>query len=160
MLFRSAFSAPATASPPAAAKPDAGSAASVSDAGGTSGSDASADTAAAACNVKPTLASLSAEYFAGSCTFGKCHAPPSPAGGLDLSAGVAHAQLVGVVAHHPQAKGAVLVVPGQPEQSFLYQKVKGPVSAGALMPLGETEPYDADCSVAMLRQWILDGAKP
>lgn len=134
---------------------------------GVNTSDGTADTGSAAgdsasskCNVAPTLASLSSEYFGGSCTFGKCHAPPKPAGGLDLTPSAAYAQLVNVAAHHPQAKGAVLVVPGQPDQSFLYQKVHGPVQAGGLMPLGETEPFDADCSVAMLRQWILDGAKP
>lgn len=131
--------------------------------GSTATSDAhtgASEVASSKCNVAPTLASLSAEYFGGSCTFGKCHAPPKPAGGLDLTPSADYAQLVNVSAHHPQAKGAILVVPGQPEQSFLYQKVHGPVPAGGLMPPGETEPYDADCSVAMLRQWILDGAKP
>ena len=49
------------------------------DATDTTVADASGNTGPA-CSVQPTLNSLANDYFAGSCTFAKCHAPPSPAG--------------------------------------------------------------------------------
>ena len=48
------------------------------------------------------------------------------------------------------------VVPGDPDSSFLIHKLEGTQSAGDRMPLGG--PYlDAD-TIAIIRQWITDGA--
>jgi len=86
-----------------------------------------------------------------------CHAPGAD---LDLSPGVAWTNLVNHAAPPAEACGGTLVVPGDPDASYLYQKVssKKPC-AGAQMPLGEfaSNPLP-DCVVALVRDWIASGA--
>ena len=124
----------------------------------------------AACGIEPTIASLEENYFARSCTFSSCHGvmdetgEPRPAASAPwLVPGKAHEALVGVIASNPDAAaaGKILVVPGDPDASFLVQKLEGPdPGEGALMPLGQSEPLDPDCSIAALRAWIEAGALP
>ena len=56
--------------------------------------------------------------------------------------------------------GGTLVVPGDPDASYLYQKLSSdhPCS-GIRMPRGEfgSEPL-ADCVTALVRAWIVAGA--
>ncbi|MBM4344545.1 MAG: hypothetical protein FJ100_14365 [Deltaproteobacteria bacterium] len=118
-----------------------------------------AEAAANPCNVKPTLASLEKDYFAASCAFGSCHSAAKHAGELVLEQGKSYAQLVGVQALHPGAAGFVRVEPGKPNDSFLVVKVTQPQPGqGKLMPVGATEPIDADCGIAALKAWIAAGA--
>jgi len=116
---------------------------------------------APACTIEPTLASLSENYFSKSCNFGSCHGS-TKAGGLDLT-GDAHAALVNVPAVFAGAadNGKILVIPGDPDNSYFVQKLEGPdASEGAIMPFGAQEPMDPDCRIKMVRQWIADGANP
>ena len=129
--------------------------------GGSSAStDVATDTLAplpADCTVAPTLASLEADYFAKSCTFSSCHGAKAKKGGLDLSAGHAWESLVDV--DSTQSPGKKRVVPGDPDASFLVQKLEGPAEGeGALMPEGSEEPFDAACRIEALRRWIAAGA--
>ncbi len=113
------------------------------------------------CNIAPTLESLNENYFAKSCNFGSCHGA-GKAGGLDLT-GDTHAALVNVPAVFPgaAANGKVLVIPGDPDNSYFLQKLEGPdASEGAIMPFGAQEPMDPGCRIKMVRQWIADGANP
>ncbi len=111
------------------------------------------------CKVKPTLASLEKEYFAASCAFGSCHSAAKHAGELVLEEGKSYAQLIGVQALHPGASGFVRVEPGKPDDSFLYLKVTHPQPGqGKLMPVGASEPVDADGGIAALKAWIAAGA--
>lgn len=138
---------------------DAADAGKAADAAGPDGAaDVQAD-AGPVCEILPTLTSLETGYFS-SCTFSSCHGAKKPAAALDLTPGHAYAQLLGVKASHAKAAaaGLVRVVAGQPDASFLYQKVVGPVQFGKLMPEGEDTVVDPDCGVAALRQWIADGA--
>jgi hypothetical protein len=48
------------------------------------------------------------------------------------------------------------VVPGNPDDSYLVQKIEGTASVGAQMPLGGPELSDDE--IAAIRQWITDGA--
>jgi len=48
------------------------------------------------------------------------------------------------------------VEPGNPDDSYLVQKIEGTASVGAQMPLGG--PALSDEQVAAIRQWITDGA--
>ncbi len=113
------------------------------------------------CTIKPTLASLEKDYFGASCAFGSCHSAAKKAGQLVLESGKSYAELVGVAALHPGASGWVRVLPGKPEDSFLFVKVTQPQSGqGKLMPMGVSEPLDADCAVAALKAWIAAGAPP
>lgn len=114
----------------------------------------------APCSVQPHLKSLEIAYFANSCALSHCHDKADPAqGNLDLSSGHARAALLNVLAFQAKAKkaGKLLVVPGHPEQSFLYEKLMQ-TSDGVLMPYGATSTYDAACSVAAVRAWIEGGA--
>lgn len=113
------------------------------------------------CKVKPTLASLEKEYFGASCAFGSCHSAAKHAGELVLESGKSYQNLLNTPALHPGAGGWERVVPGKPDDSFLYVKVTQPQPGqGKLMPVGVSEPLDPDCAIAALKAWIAAGAKP
>jgi len=102
------------------------------------------------------FAALEAQVLVPRCAAGGgCHSGAAPAGGLDLSAGNAHKNLVGVkAARRPER---LRVAAGDPEGSYLVQRL----SQGGdspLMPLGG-EPLPA-ADVERLKAWIADGAKP
>lgn len=77
-----------------------------------------------------------------------CH-PPS--GGLDLSASVAHGNVVGVTSFGYAP--AVLVQPGFPEESVLYGKVTGTFATG-VMALPDLDAAE----VEIIFVWIQEGA--
>lgn len=100
-----------------------------------------------------TLARVQAEVFDASCAFSTCHGAASPAGGLDLRPENAHAALVNV----PASTGDVLVVPGDPDASYLVAKVTpGAEIEGEPMPVGQDGLDDE--RLELLRGWIADGA--
>jgi len=105
------------------------------------------------------LSSLEENYFQKSCALSaSCHSGGQPAGGLDLSIGNSYDALVNVPGVFAPQK--MLVVPGDPDNSFLVQKVEAPEPGeGTLMPLGATEPMDPDCRIKALRDWIAAGAE-
>ncbi len=108
------------------------------------------------CDLVPTLASLEDQYFGPSCTFSSCHDSDNPAGALDLSPGNAYDAMVDVAAQGDAA--AMLIVPGDPDNSYLVHRVEG--TSGVFMPPGVTEALDPECRIATLRAWILAGAPP
>jgi hypothetical protein len=86
-----------------------------------------------------------------------CH---SAGADLVLSDGVAWSNLVGHPAPPLESCGGTLVVPGEPDASYLYQKLANDhPCAGVRMPRGEfgSEPL-ADCVTALVRAWIAEGA--
>ena len=113
------------------------------------------------CSVRPTLTDLSEKYFSFSCAFGGCH-DERAAGGLNLLRGGLHARLVGIAAsnENAQARGKLRVVPGDPDASFLVQKLEGTQARdeGKIQPDGADQPIDPNCRIKMLRQWISDSA--
>jgi hypothetical protein len=114
------------------------------------------------CTVEPTLSSLKANYFATSCSFSGCHGSRGASADLDLASDGLHARLIEVAADDGNARGRgkKLVVAGDPDASFLYQKVSGTHQRdeGFLMPDGADAPVDPGCRIFMLRKWIADGA--
>jgi hypothetical protein len=93
------------------------------------------------------------------CRVATCHGAAG-AGGLDLRIGVAHLSLVDVPATNPAAAAAAKrrVVPGDPEASFLWQKLAGRLGAeeGSRMP-----PVGRALSALemdVVRAWIAAGA--
>lgn len=114
------------------------------------------------CTVEPKLSSLKANYFATSCSFSGCHGSRGPSADLDLSSDGLHGRLIDVLADDTNARGRGkrLVIAGDPDASFLYQKVSGTHQRdeGFLMPDGADSPVDPGCRVFMLRKWIEDGA--
>jgi hypothetical protein len=99
------------------------------------------------------LAKLQVNVFDSTCALSEtCHRGKTPSAGLNLEAPV-HAKLVEVPSSE---SGRPLVVPGDPEASFLFEKITSDTpSHGARMPLGQ--PLDAK-DVESIRAWIVGGA--
>ncbi len=114
------------------------------------------------CTILPTLSSLKENYFARSCVFSGCHLGRRAEANLDLTTDDLHALLVGVGVEDAlaAARGKIRVVPGDPDGSFMLQKVENRQAAdeGGIMPEDADGPVDPDCRIKMLRQWIADGA--
>ncbi|HEY8521885.1 MAG TPA: hypothetical protein VIN61_17570 [Gammaproteobacteria bacterium] len=100
------------------------------------------------------FASIQANVFTPICT--ACHVGASAPAGLRLDEANSYGLLVGV----PSAEQAHLlrVAPGNPDQSYLIQKLEGTAAVGGRMPLGGAPLPQADIDV--IRQWILEGAQP
>ena len=98
------------------------------------------------------------QIFEDNCT--ACH---SPGAALDLSRGASFAHIVNHAVPAVESCGGVLVAPGDPASSYLYQKltVSHPC-AGAQMPLDEffTSQPLPDCMTTIVRAWIQAGAQP
>jgi hypothetical protein len=106
---------------------------------------------------EPRLTSIQVNIFTPSCAnFSPCHDSSSPAGALDLTEGVSHAQLVGREATMDPSR--MLVIPGDPDESFLIQKLRGELaeSQGVRMPFGNP-PLPAD-QVSIIEEWVARGA--
>ncbi|MCS6925477.1 MAG: hypothetical protein NZ578_06205 [Candidatus Binatia bacterium] len=94
--------------------------------------------------------------FSTRCAGTGCHVGPSPAQGLDLSAGRAFRALVPV--RSTQIRSRFLVNPGDAGSSYLFQKVTGENIVGARMP-----PVNCCLSASELdtiEDWINGGAAP
>jgi hypothetical protein len=82
-----------------------------------------------------SLASNVQPIFDASCALGGCHAGAVPVEDLDLSPGASRGELVGVPSI--RLPGRDLVVPGDPDESYVIQKIEGVAGiAGQPMPLG------------------------
>ncbi|MFT4626257.1 MAG: hypothetical protein ACI8PZ_004934 [Myxococcota bacterium] len=94
------------------------------------------------------------EVYAASCATSGCHGAATAASGLDLETDMLLATLD---VDSPTYPGNVFIVPGDPDASFLLQKLEGthPAGTGSTMPLGSALSDDA---IATVREWIADGA--
>lgn len=103
----------------------------------------------------PTLDELHERVLAPSCTFATCHGSgPSPAGALSLERDVAHASLVD--APSSMVSDAILVVPGDPDASYMMEKLTATSPAvGESMP--PAAPLEAE-RIELVRAWIEAGA--
>ena len=120
------------------------------------------------CGGDPTLDAIQHDIFTPSCAFGSCHAGSNPAAGLDLSNGKSCGSLMG----RPSCvlNGRMRLIPGQPGQSYLVDKVQGtnlgnnPDGPCALaangrpqrMPLG-AQPL-CQGRIDQIKAWIAAGA--
>lgn len=102
----------------------------------------------------PTLESIQANVFNPSCVV--CHAGASAPQGLRLDSGNSYANLVGIPSS--EVSSLLRVAPGDPDQSYLVQKLQGSASSGEQMPLGG--PPIPTATIEFVRQWIIDGALP
>jgi hypothetical protein len=121
--------------------------------GGGSGDD---ETDAPA-GIQPTLQSIQSNVFTPICAAPGCHVGAGAQQGLMLdSVNNSFLDLVGV--NSSELPSVLRVDPGNPDNSYLVQKIEGaPNIVGAQMPLNQpplsTEQIDA------IRQWILNGAE-
>jgi mono/diheme cytochrome c family protein len=109
--------------------------------------------------VTPTVSfatQIQAQILTPACT--ACHSDDgrTPSAGMNLKSGVALANLVNVTSSGKP--GATRVIPGNPSGSYLVQKLEGaPDIVGLRMPR-TGPPYLTDAQVALIRQWIQNGA--
>jgi mono/diheme cytochrome c family protein len=113
-------------------------------------------TIAAPAETGPTLDEIQANVFTPICSV--CHTGPTSnalPGGMDLTdADASFANLVGVAS--VQVPALSRVEAGDPDNSYLIQKIEGTASEGEPMPLGG--PPLNDDVIDDIRQWIADGA--
>ncbi len=113
-------------------------------------------------NLEPTFASIQRDIFDAPDVSGRknctaCHSSigRTPSGGLVLDHDVAYDNIVRVGSN--RKAGAIRVVPGDPDSSYLVQKVEGASGiVGVRMPFGG--PYLSDGQILILRRWIELGA--
>jgi Ca2+-binding RTX toxin-like protein len=92
--------------------------------------------------------------FTASCV--ECHSDVSAPRGLRLDDENSYANLVNVASSEvPSLKR---VNPGDPDNSYLVQKIEGNAAVGGRMPLNRL-PLSA-AQIALIRQWIIAGAAP
>ena len=98
--------------------------------------------------LQPTFASIQANVFTPICT--ACHAGAAAPVGLRLDAGSSYDLLVGVASG--EVGSLQRVNPGDPDASYIIQKLEGRAAVGVRMPYGG--PYLDDATIAVIRQWI------
>lgn len=103
-----------------------------------------------------TLAAIQNSVFTPTCAISGCHSGPSARAGLRLDAGFSSSNLVNV--QSSQNRDFVRVIPGNPNDSLLIQKLEGTQTVGARMPLGGTPLSQA--TINNIRNWIASGAQP
>lgn len=96
--------------------------------------------------------SIQQNVFTPICT--ACHAGSDAPQGLQLDAANSYAQLVGVPS--VEQPSILRVAVGDPDGSYIIQKLEGHAASGAQMPFGGP-PLPA-ATIAVIRQWISAGA--
>ena len=100
----------------------------------------------------PVFSEIQEAVFTPICT--ACHAGPAAPQGLQLDEDNSYAMLVDVPS--TEVPSILRVAPGDPDNSYLIQKLEGTASVGDRMPLNQPPLDQADIDV--IRQWITDGA--
>jgi hypothetical protein len=100
------------------------------------------------------LQSIQDNVFTPICT--ACHAGAAAPLGFRLDAASAFAMLVN--APSVEVPTLLRVSPGDPDSSYLIQKLEGHAQVGGQMPLGQAPLPQA--TIAVIREWIANGAAP
>ena len=100
----------------------------------------------------PDFASIQANVFTPVCA--PCHSGAGAPQGLRLDAANSYAALVGVPSS--EVSSLLRVEPGEPDSSYLVQKLEGRAAVGGRMPLDQ--PALPQATILVIRQWIQDGA--
>jgi hypothetical protein len=114
-------------------------------------------------SLEPTFSSIQHEIFNTTDSSGRlactnCHSNQgrNPSGGMNLLEGLSYTQLVGVAS--TGKPGAVRVIPGDPENSYIIHKLEGQSDiAGVRMPRGNG-PYLTEGQMMVIKRWIAIGA--
>ena len=104
----------------------------------------------------PTLSMIQTQIFDTSCT--TCHTDVgrNPSAGLNLKSGSAFANLVGVPSSN--SPGAVRVIAGNANNSYLVQKIEGAAEIVGLRMPRNGPPFLSDAQIKMIRDWITAAA--
>jgi len=104
----------------------------------------------------PTLASIQVNVFSVSCAISGCHGGGTVQFGLNLDSGFSAGNLINVASQ--QDASLIRVIPGNPNGSFLIQKLEGTQTVGRRMP--DFSPPLPQATIDVIRQWIANGAPP
>jgi hypothetical protein len=116
-------------------------------------------------NLEVTFSSIQQNVFnltdsAGRAGCINCHTNAggrTPSGGLNLAEGFSYAALVNAASG--AKPGAIRVIPGDPDNSYLVQKIEGtPGIVGQRMPR-TGGPFLTPGQVTVIRRWIAEGAR-
>jgi hypothetical protein len=112
-------------------------------------------------DLTPTFSSIQRDIFSSTDAAGRracttCHVGAQASAGLNLSDATAYTSLVNVPSRNKPS--AIRVVPGDPTNSYLVQKIEGaPGIVGERMPR-TAGPFLTANQVAIIRRWIELGA--
>ncbi len=95
---------------------------------------------------------IQASVFTPICT--ACHAGAGAPQGLRLDDANSYAMLVSVAS--AEVPALFRVSPGDPDNSYVIQKLEGTAAVGSQMPQGG--PFLSQATIDVIRQWITDGA--
>ena len=114
----------------------------------------------AVADAEPTLANVQSHVFLPGCSFTACHGGARPAAGLDLSTSDLTALETALLTHTVRSATPMrLVQPGQPDESWLWQRMArcAPTDADGQvlshMPLN-APTLTAPAQAALVRDWI------
>jgi len=102
----------------------------------------------------PNFTEIQANVFTPNCATTGCHLGAGAPQGLRLDVTNSFGMLVGVASS--EKSSLMRVAPGDPDNSYLIQKLEGNASVGARMPLNA--PALEPNTINVIRQWITDGA--
>ena len=103
--------------------------------------------------LQPTFASIQSNVFTPICTHVSFRRVPRRS---DCGSRKAPSYAMLVNAPSVEAPTLLRVAPGNPDASYLIQKIEGTAAVGGRMPLNGP-PLPAE-TIAVIRQWITDGA--
>ncbi|MDH5454588.1 MAG: Ig-like domain-containing protein [Gammaproteobacteria bacterium] len=104
--------------------------------------------------IGPNFSEIQASILEPNCATIGCHLGAAAPQGLRLDSANSYAMLVSVAS--TEASSILRVAPGNPDNSYLIQKLEGTATVGAQMPLGA--PALEQATIDVIRQWIGDGA--
>jgi hypothetical protein len=115
-------------------------------------------------NLEPTFSSIQHEIFDTTDSSGRvaciqCHTAVGriPSAGLNLTSATSYASLVGVAS--VAKPGAIRVIPGDPDNSYLVHKLEGRSDiAGLRMPRTQG-PFLTEGQMLVIKRWIALGAR-
>jgi hypothetical protein len=112
----------------------------------------------------PTLDAIQTTIFSPRCAIPSCHDAATHVENLNLSAGSAYGQLVGVAPATDVArlKGLLRVDAGHPDNSFLLLKLEGSpaLSSDEGLRMPETGSPLSTAEIQLITAWIAQGAQP
>jgi hypothetical protein len=119
----------------------------------SSGSSGSSSGGIQDITLEPTFSSIQTGLFSTVCV--ECHSGSTPPQGLNFEAAQSYGLLVDVPSN--EVPGVDRVEPGDPDNSYIIHKLEGTAAVGLRMP-ANGPPYLTDEQIAVIRQWISDGA--
>ncbi len=116
-------------------------------------------------NLEPTLSSIETEIFnrtdsSGRSACSNCHTDAggrTPPVGMVLLPGRSYDFIVNVPARNKA--GAIRIVPGDPENSYLIHKLEGRSDIAGLRMPRNGPPYLTDGQILIIKRWIQLGAR-